>query len=208
MTEFIFAGPQNSFYRALTLTDEFEFVTDPWQADVFVFNGEISEFSDFQTILKQGTPILLVMGEEVDASQLERLFGLPVEIEEKEEPLSLVPDQGISVEWVAQIAWSSAPQVRERYLPQGLEITPLVIGFEQDDLILGRTQALNSTVTIFTPGLETKPIHRSKNGPISIILFTAWSFRPCRKPQWVLDNIHTPRCPMRATGFSFLQPWR
>ncbi|RPI83467.1 MAG: hypothetical protein EHM41_15845, partial [Chloroflexi bacterium] len=132
-----YEGPDGNVLTALSLSDTIELVSDPLQADVFVLNGEIP---DSDTVLKQvrlGAGLVLILGPDISASDLEPFTG-PVVVTVSEEPLSLVAAEGVTDPLITEITWTSSPQVRSRSVLSG-EVSfldPIIVGFEEPETLL------------------------------------------------------------------------
>jgi O-antigen/teichoic acid export membrane protein len=147
-----YAGPQDSLRTALTLDKDISLVTDPAGAQVFILNGLIpaTHVSAIRAGLQAGSGLVLVLGPDLTAQAVSELLGMPVALEKKEEAISLVPSQGSSENLLKDILWTSAPQVRERFILSGGSLTPLVSGFEDGSLVLGKTSIGGGQAYILT----------------------------------------------------------
>ena len=132
-----YAGPQGSVKMALELA-QFTLVTDPAQADVFLLNGTIPDPQAIAARLKAGAGLVLILGPDTTQSDVETLLGFPLNLEKREEAVSLTEIKGIEDPLVQQIIWNGAPQVRARYavLTPVSALQPLVIGYEDNSWIL------------------------------------------------------------------------
>ncbi len=149
-----YAGPKGSVSTALTLDENVQLVSDITTANVFVLNGAIPDASAIQARVKQGAGLVLIMGPELRSSDLNSLLGTNAALAYEEAPLSLNIDSTASDPMAKQIIWSSAPQVRQRYLLTGTYLTPLVSGFEDGSLVLGKMSLGSGQVYLFTAFLN------------------------------------------------------
>ena len=135
-----YAGLDGSVRVALTLDRDIVFVTDPAQAEVFVLNAMIpaADAAAIRTRVQTGAGLVLVLGPELTAGSVSDLLGVPVTLERKDDALSLAPAAGDADNLLQDLLWTSAPQVRERLALTGGGLTPLVTGFEDNTLILGK----------------------------------------------------------------------
>ena len=136
-----YTGPEGGVRQALLLDKNVLLVTDPSQAQVFVLNGTLPE-ADAAAIrsgVESGAGLVLVLGPGLAPLAVSDLLGEPVTLETKSDPLSLEPVTGNSDSLLTNVLWTSAPQVRERFTLTGGGLTPLVTGFEDNSLILGKT---------------------------------------------------------------------
>jgi O-antigen/teichoic acid export membrane protein len=135
-----YAGPQdNSVYTALTLAPQgtFTYVNDPYQADVFLLNGIIPDPGAVAAQVQRGAGLVIIFGPGMSASDVEIVTGIPVELSEKTDAVSLTEIK-IDDPLVKQIIWNGAPQVRERMetLTPLSSVQPLATAYESGDWIL------------------------------------------------------------------------
>ncbi len=149
-----YAGPEGGVRTALTLAPEIRLVSDPAQADVLVLNGAIPDPEGLAARVQEGAGLVLILGPDLTANEVSTLLGLPVALEEQEEPLSLVGLEGIADPVLSEIVWTSAPQVRQRYAVTTpvSALTPLVVGFEDGSWVLWST--LGGRAFIFNAFLD------------------------------------------------------
>ncbi len=149
-----YAGPEGGVRTALTLAPDFRLVSDPTEADVLVLNGVIPDPEGLAARVREGVGLVLILGPDLSARQVEALLGFPVALTVREEPLSLVAMAGIDDPILTGIAWTSAPQVRQRYdaMPLLSALTPLVVGFEEGSWVLW--SALGERAYIFNAFLD------------------------------------------------------
>src|SRR5450759_193414 len=129
-------------------------VSDPGQADVFVLNGAITNAGVIAARLQAGAGLVLVPSKDLTAAQASQVLGLPVTLAQHEDPLSLVNAPQSSDPLIREIAWNSSPQVRERVEIKGLSLTPIVVGYENQEVVLGSAAAGKGLVLVFSPLLE------------------------------------------------------
>jgi hypothetical protein len=151
-----YAGPDGSVRQALLLDKDVVLVADPSQAQVFVLNGMLpeAEAASIRTRVQGGAGLVLILGPELTAGSVSDLLGIPVTLEKKEDALSLAPVAGNADSLLKDILWTSAPQVRERFALTGAGLIPLVTGFEDGSLILGKTSIGSGQVFILTAYLN------------------------------------------------------
>lgn len=149
-----YAGSADAVSTALTLDKGIHIVDDASTADVFVFNGEIPNDSVISSHLLQWAGLVLILGPDITASQISALLGEQVDIEFKDDPLSLTTSPSASDPILKDIVWTSAPQIRSRDLLTGSGFTPLVIGYEDGSLVLGRRVSTSGSKYIFTTFLN------------------------------------------------------
>jgi O-antigen/teichoic acid export membrane protein len=154
-----YAGPTDgdeSVYQALQLAKNFEIVADLTQADVLVLNGAAPDATALRARLQQGAGLVLILGPDLTADQVGTLLGGPVTLELKATALSLNAVTRVKSSVLQEIVWTSAPQIRERFVLRGAAATPLVAGFEDQSLILGAQPSEAGQVFVFTPFLGEK----------------------------------------------------
>jgi len=177
-----YAGPEGGVRTALGLAADpspgsgppFEIVTDPAQADVFVLNGIAPDLAGIAARVRESAGLVLILGPELTADEVGTLLGVQVALELHDEPLSLTAAQHVDDPLVTEIVWTSAPQVRERFVltagqgqagqgqagqgqagqGQALPLQALVLGFEDESLVLGTCQVGAGWVYVFTAFLD------------------------------------------------------
>jgi O-antigen/teichoic acid export membrane protein len=150
-----YAGPEAGVREALGLAADFQLVSDAAQADVFVLNGVIPNLEAIAARLREGAGLLLILGPDIAAADLDGLLGADVRLEAREDPLSLVPSPGAESDLLSkQVLWTSSPQVRQRFLLEGAALTPLASGYEDGSLVLGRGEVGSGTVFVFSGFLD------------------------------------------------------
>jgi O-antigen/teichoic acid export membrane protein len=152
-----YAGPSGRVRTALELYAGFSLVDNPDQAHVLVLNGILPEPEKISALVKTGTGLVLILGPDLTAEQVGAFVGEKLVFDLQDNPLSLSTSKDQSEPLATDIVWNSAPQVRQRYevLAPGSNLNPLVIGFETDSLILGRTNSGNGVVFLLTPFLDS-----------------------------------------------------
>ena len=136
-----YAGPPGAadgVARALRLAPEFALVAEPGQADVLVLNGVIPDPETLRAHLAKGAGLVLILGPALTSGEVSALLGAPVTLAQQSAPLSLTAADQVADPVLAQVVWTSAPQVRERQVVQAGGLAPLVRGFETPDVVLGR----------------------------------------------------------------------
>ena len=149
-----YAGSSGTLSTALTLYSNVRLVSQVSAAEVFVLNGEIPEGEAIRTRVEQGAGLVLILGPDLAASQINSLLGGNVSLITREDPLSLNISSASLDSIQHEIVWTSAPQVRQRFQLSGSSFTPLVSGFEDGSLILGRISIGSGQVYIFTAFLN------------------------------------------------------
>jgi hypothetical protein len=155
-TRVYYAGPAGAVPQALTLAG-FALVNDPAQAQAIVLNGVIPDGAALAARVRAGAGLVLILGPNLTAAEVGRLLGVPVGLERRAEPLSLTTARGMAHPLLTEVAWTSAPQVRQRFalVSPASDLLPLVLGLEEDTLILGMRQVGQGQVYVFTPFLDT-----------------------------------------------------
>ena len=149
-----YAGPDGALRTALTLDENIQLVTDYSMADVYVLNGEIPMDAAISQRVQQGAGLVLVLAPDLSATQLSDLLGENISLVYREDPLSLKSASSALDPLLKDILWTSAPQVRQRFLINGSKLTPLVSGYEDGSLVLGSLQAGQGNVYLLTAFLN------------------------------------------------------
>ena len=144
------SGSSGAFSTALSLDDDFRLVDDISKADIFFLNGEIPDGDTIHTKIEQGAGLVLILGPDLTVGQIDALIGEDLSLIMKENPLSLNISSESSHPILKDIIWTSAPQVRQRYLVEGSSFTPLVVGFDDSSLFLGEKNIGLGRVYLFT----------------------------------------------------------
>ena len=131
-----YAGADGSVKTALGLAN-FTLVTDPSQADVFVFNGVIPADPAIQDRLRQGAGLVLILGPSLTQPQVSTLLAVPLTLQRADDAVSLTT-LPINDPLINDIAWNGAPQVRERFDIETpiSSVQPLIVGFERPGWVL------------------------------------------------------------------------
>lgn len=149
-----YAGPDGGVRLALSLSADFTFVPDPSQADVLVLNDSAPPSGTVETALRRGAGVVLILGPHTSIDVMRLLCGPSVQVESRDSPLSLTPAPGVDDPVFDQVPWTSSPQVRQRFVLQGAQLEPLVIGFREGSTILGRSSAVGGTAFVMTASLD------------------------------------------------------
>lgn len=149
-----YAGPEGGVRTALTLAPDFRLVSNPAQADVLVLNGVVPDPEGLAARVREGAGLVLILGPDLSAREVEALLGFPVTLTARDDPISLVAMEGIEDPLLTSIVWTSAPQVRGRYQVDTpvSALTPLVVGFEDGSWVLW--SALGGRAYIFNAFLD------------------------------------------------------
>jgi O-antigen/teichoic acid export membrane protein len=131
-----------------------ELVSDPAQAETMVLNGSAANPQTIASRVKEGAGLVLIAGAGLDAARVSQLLGTPVTLEERKTPASLVNPAGAADPLVDGIAWNGAPQVRERDVLSGISLTPLVVNYDDQSLVLGHGQVGKGQVYTFAAILD------------------------------------------------------
>ncbi len=154
-----YAGPQgkSGVGEALSIAEAGGFVqrvSQPEQAEAFVLAGA----GGLDPIaagarLQAGAGLVLLPDSSLTPQWASSLLGTPVTLQSRQDPVSLENPAGLSDPLVDEIAWNSAPQVRERLNINGVALKPLVVGYEDGSVILGSATIGKGQVFIFSPQL-------------------------------------------------------
>ena len=131
-----YAGPAGGVRAALELA-KFILVEDPAQADVFVLNGIIPDPTVVAVQVQRGAGLVLILGPNMSAADVETVSGVPVMLIEKIDAASLTQIK-IDDPLVKEIIWNGAPQVRERFEANTSlsSVQPLVTAYESGAWVL------------------------------------------------------------------------
>lgn len=149
-----YAGMSGTLSTALTLDKDFQLVTDISKADVFILSGEIPDGEAIRSQVEQGAGMVLILGPDLNAAKINALLGDQVSLIYEEDPLSLNISSANPDPILKDIIWTSAPQVRQRYLLTNTSFTPLVTGFEDGSLVLGSKTVGSGQVFLLTAFLN------------------------------------------------------
>jgi O-antigen/teichoic acid export membrane protein len=149
--------PNSSVRRALELA-EFTLVDDPDQADVILLNGRIPNPDEIASRVEAGAGLVLIMGSAVSVADVETVLGIPVELEGKDDPVSLAEIK-INDPLTTEIIWNSAPQVRERVktVTPISSIQPWVTAYEEGSWVLWQVRPNILVLNVFLESEKTNP---------------------------------------------------
>jgi O-antigen/teichoic acid export membrane protein len=153
-----YAGaPDSSVLRALELAG-FTLVDDPAQAQVILLNGSLSDAGALASQVQAGKGLVLILGSQTTAQDLETLLGFPVTLEQRDEPASLVEIK-INDPVTSQVLWNGAPQVHERFvtLTPVSAVQPLVTTYEDGDWILWQVRPTIFVINAILENDATNP---------------------------------------------------
>ncbi|MCU0521610.1 MAG: hypothetical protein MUF84_13055 [Anaerolineae bacterium] len=148
-----YAGPEGSVKTALDLA-RVELTTDLAAADAIVLNNVVPDPAAIAARVRAGAGLVLILGPDILPEHLAPLLGQDVGLDLQNEPISLSVDETVVDGIVADVLWTSAPQVRERMVLRGVHLDALVTAYESGDMLLGRTALGAGTVYVFTPFLD------------------------------------------------------
>jgi len=150
------AGPEGGVLQALRLASDFTLVSDPAQANVFVLNGAIPDPAAIAARVRGGAGLVLILGPQLGPQDAQAVLGVPLELGYRDLPLSLVGARGVRDSLLSEIVWTGAPQVRERYClsTPASDVIPLVVGFEDQSLVLGMRQIGQGRAYFLMPFLD------------------------------------------------------
>jgi O-antigen/teichoic acid export membrane protein len=129
-------------------------VDQPAQADVLFLNGVPADLAPVRSRILSGAGLVLVADASLTQSQASQLFGQGITLAPHQDPLSLVSPAGTSDPLGTEIAWNSSPQVRERVEFMGLPLAPIVVGYENNETILGSLPAGKGQALVFSAFLD------------------------------------------------------
>ena len=153
-----YTGPDDSVWQALTLDKSLTLTAKAADANVYILNGSIPIAPALAAGVNEGAGLILILGPNTQLADIETLLRTPVTLTPYDAPLSLVPASGANDPLVTEIVWTSAPQVRERYVMEGFTLTPLVTGFEDGATVVGMGQVGAGRVfVISTPFGNSNP---------------------------------------------------
>jgi len=151
-----YAGLDGGVRTALGLVQDLRFTSNPAQADVFVLNGDIpgADAAAIRIRVQGGAGLVLILGPSLTGQSVGELLGAPVSLVKKDDAISLAPVAGNVDSLLKDVLWTSAPQIRERFSLTGGNPNPLVIGFEDDSLVLGKTSLGSGRIFVLTAFLD------------------------------------------------------
>lgn len=150
--------------QALELTDQLRVVDNLEQAEVVVVYNASPPSGVMSAVRDQGLGMVLFLGPQLD-TQLVGLapLGLGWGGGWGTEPISIESVPDVADPLLAQISWTSAPQIKARSLVAGVssesKLETLVHTDESHQLILGRQAVGNGWVYIFTPWIPPDEAH-------------------------------------------------
>ena len=138
-----YAGDPQVIKPALSLDtlDEIVFVEAIDQADVFLLNGVIPHPSAIAERVREGAGLVLFLGPQISAQDVEELLGYPVELEARTDAVSLTGIRGIEDPLLGEIVWNGAPQVHA-WMDCTVAVSsvqPLVFTYEDGSWMLWQT---------------------------------------------------------------------
>ncbi len=147
-----YTGPTGNVWTALELAGV-ELVTASSQAEVIVLNGVIPNPAEIALQVKRGAGVVFILGPNITAEEVSAVCGIPVTLTPRSEPVSPTAFAGVADSLVAEIAWNSAPQVRERFDVRTTvsSIRPLVVAYENGEWLLWQA---GPRIFVFSPFLE------------------------------------------------------
>ena len=147
-----YSGPQDGVETALNISGDFLIVSDPLQARVLVINGDF-DIPTAELAIQNGAGLVLILGPDSRSDQILALTGQDFgPWTSTDTPLSLISARGVNDPVLEEIAWNSAPQVRERAVLDQAAIERLVLGYEDQSLVLGKSSD-SPQFFVFTPFL-------------------------------------------------------
>ena len=157
LSVYYFGDPDSSVFAALELAG-FNLVDAPTQADVILLNGEIPDAEEIAAQVKSGTGLVLIMGSQVKPGAVETVLGIPVDLQSRDDPVSLV-EINIDDPLTNEIIWNGAPQIRERVetLTPISSVQPLVTAYEDSSWILWQARPNIFVVNAFLENEDTNP---------------------------------------------------
>jgi len=153
-----YAGDPNSTVLQSLKLANFEIVDNPALADVILLNGEAPGMDQIAGQVQHGTGLVLILGTQISANDIEQLLGFPVNLNKLSDPISLT---NIKIEdpLTTEIIWNSAPQVRDRYetLTPVSSVQPLVTNYADGEWLLWQAHPNAFVVNIILENNETNP---------------------------------------------------
>ncbi len=169
-----YAGPEGGVRQALALAGRaggLQLVADAAQAEALVLDGQIPDAAALAERVRGGAGLVLILGPDLDAAQVGALLGRPVTLEPRTEPLSLTDAPGAQDALLKEIVWNSAPQVRERLSIGGGELQPVVVGYEDGSLVLGRSDAGQGQVFVCAATLDGANLQLQEWGYFNYLVY-------------------------------------
>ena len=134
-----YAGDSGGVKTALDLAVQsgtVSLVSELADAETLVLNGQIPDGAAEQ--VRAGAGLVLILGERISDAQASALLGKPVSLLAADDAVSLTDAESAIDPLLKEIIWNGAPQVRERWVVDGLEgnSQPLVVAYEDGEAIL------------------------------------------------------------------------
>lgn len=132
-----YAGPEGNVRTALAVAGV-ELVAEASQAEVILLNSVIPNPEEIATQVERGAGLVLILGPNLTAGDVTAVCGIPVALTPRSEPVSPTASPNITDSLVDEIAWNSAPQVRERFEVHTTAsfAHPLVVAYEDGEWLL------------------------------------------------------------------------
>jgi O-antigen/teichoic acid export membrane protein len=133
-----YAGDKTSGVHTALELAKFTFVVDATQADVIILNGVIPDPVQVASQVERGAGLVLILGPDIVAADVEIATGIPVMLTAHEDAVSLTEIKGLDDPLTTDIIWNGAPQVRERSetLTPFSSVQPLVTTYENGEWVL------------------------------------------------------------------------
>jgi hypothetical protein len=123
------------------------FIDDPAKAQVIVLNGIIPDDKIITQQIRTGSSgLVLFLSPDIKAEQIQILLAShdKIDLVQTDLPVSLkaikITDPSIDTwfnQWMGEIDWITAPQIKDRFIISGAGFAPLVTGNTDSSLILG-----------------------------------------------------------------------
>ena len=149
-----YSGPMGGLRTALTLDKDIQLVSEVSAADVYVLNGVIPDDAIMRDRIWQGAGLVIILSPDITSDQLNNFFGENISPVYIEEPLSLISASSSTDPITKDIVWTSAPQVRQRYQFSGAIFEPVILGYEDSSLVLGKNNLGSGQVYMFSAFLN------------------------------------------------------
>lgn len=148
-----YSAQGDSVEQALLLAKDFEIVANPLDADVMVVNGTDPNLQAVAGAVNSGKPLLFILGPGTKSSNLALLLGGQAAITPVDQSVSLMPGKDVQSPIIDQIVWTSSPQIHSWYRVEHAALTPIIVTYEDQSLILGQAQIGKSQIFIFAGSL-------------------------------------------------------
>jgi len=104
-----------------------------------IADGIIPCAEEIAARVRERAGVVLILGPDLTADDVEALLRVQVTLQERDDSLSLTAAQRMDDPLLTEVIWTSAPQVHERFelASSASDLLPLVLGFEDDSLVLG-----------------------------------------------------------------------